>query len=66
MVIQLRIFNVTGEEVARLYSGTLNAGRHHIKWNGLNRNGQQAASGVYFYRLQGKNTVLTGKMMLLR
>ncbi|TFB09634.1 choice-of-anchor B family protein [Candidatus Marinimicrobia bacterium MT.SAG.3] len=57
----LTIYNLRGEEVARLVDGTLSAGYNRIEWNATNY-----ASGIYFYRLQAGDFVLTRKMVLLR
>jgi protocatechuate 3,4-dioxygenase beta subunit len=66
MSVKLRIYNIFGEEVARLNDGVLSAGKHTIVWNSHNRNGQPVASGLYFYQLQTEKVVLTGKMLLMR
>ena len=47
----LTIYNLRGEEVARPIDGTLSAGYHRIEWNATN-----FASGMYFYRLQVRQT----------
>ena len=47
----LTIYNLRGEEVARLVDGTLSAGYHRIEWNAT-----KFASGMYFYRLQVRQT----------
>jgi hypothetical protein len=41
-------------------------GRHEIRWDGLDRAGMAAASGVYLYRLQTDEVVLTRSMLLVR
>jgi flagellar hook assembly protein FlgD len=66
MSVKIRIFNIFGEEVARLNDGILSAGKHTVVWNSHNRNGQPVASGLYFYQLQTEKVVLTGKMLLMR
>lgn len=66
MHVKLRIFNVLGEEVAQLYEGVMNAGVHHLRWNGGDHAGQQVTSGLYLYRLESGTTSLTGKMLLMR
>ncbi|KAA3618346.1 MAG: T9SS C-terminal target domain-containing protein [Calditrichaeota bacterium] len=65
--VKLTIFNVLGQKVAELLNKSFKAGYHEVEWNGLNNYGEQAASGVYFYRLtKGKNSTLIRKMVLLR
>lgn len=64
--IALSIYNIRGKAVRQLYSGHLNGGEHRMTWDGRNESGLMAGSGVYIYRLQSGNRVLSGKMLLLR
>ncbi|MFZ1947355.1 MAG: FlgD immunoglobulin-like domain containing protein, partial [bacterium] len=65
--VQLVIFNVKGEVVARVVDELLPAGRHTATWDGRTTAGRPAASGVYFYRLaMARAPSLTRKMVLLR
>ena len=65
--VQLTIFNVKGEVVARVVDKRLPAGRHTATWDGRTALGVPAASGVYFYRLSAEGAPsLTRKMVLLR
>ena len=57
----LVIYNLRGEEIARLVDGQQQAGYHKVIWNASN-----VASGVYFYRLQAGNFVQTRKLVLLK
>ncbi|MCB9357959.1 MAG: T9SS type A sorting domain-containing protein [Calditrichaeota bacterium] len=59
--IELAVFNLSGQRVATLYSGSAAAGVHRVDWSA---NG--ASSGMYFYRLQMGNQVLTRKMLLMK
>ncbi|HKQ59022.1 MAG TPA: S8 family peptidase [Candidatus Eisenbacteria bacterium] len=49
--VRLRIFDMSGREVAVL-SGQTTIGRQHLVWNGLGSNNRPAAGGVYFGRLE--------------
>lgn len=53
--ISLRIFNLLGKEVAILASGTFDGGYHSFSWNGVNTDGIQVSSGVYFYKLEASS-----------
>jgi hypothetical protein len=64
--VQLIIYNVLGQEVSRLADGYHNAGFYEIEWNGKTRSGTEAASGIYFYRLQVNDYVNTMKMLKLK
>jgi photosystem II stability/assembly factor-like uncharacterized protein len=68
--VTLKIYNILGEEVATLLSGSLNSGSHSIEWS----RPAGIASGIYFYRLQardpsqsaGQSYVKTRKMVVMR
>ena len=57
----LSIYNLRGEEVARLVNGKQPAGNRQVIWDASN-----LASGIYFYRLRAGDFVLTRKMVLLK
>lgn len=59
--VRLDVFNIQGQRVATLVNAAQNAGTHNITFNAAN-----FASGVYIYRLQAGNTVLTRKMTLIK
>ena len=62
----IEIVDVSGSVVARIDEGMQPAGAHHTIWNGRDDDGTPAASGVYFYRLQGMPDVAARKMVLLK
>jgi len=64
--VDLRIFNLLGQEVRRLVSGELEAGDHTIRWDGRDAAGQSVASGIYFYRLETPGFKKTKRMLLLK
>ncbi len=66
MRITLRIYNLFGEEVARLYDGNMTAGTHSLVWDGRNHSGRPVTSGLYLYQLESEQTTLSGKMILMR
>ena len=61
----VRIFNVAGQLV-KTYNGHSAAGNVTITWDGVNEQGSQVASGVYFFRAEAKNFAQTRKMMMLK
>jgi hypothetical protein len=71
-VVSLRIYNILGQEVATLIDEVRSAGYHTIVWNGRNQYGTQAATGVYFYRIEARPTDASApytsikKMMLIK
>ncbi len=59
--VNLRIFNLLGEEVATLVSGHRDAGTHTVQWDATGQ-----PSGVFFCRLRAGEFVETRKLVLLR
>ena len=49
--VTLRIFSLTGQEIAKLVDGEQEAGYYVITWNSRNQADLPIGSGVYFYRL---------------
>lgn len=65
-IVRLTVFNILGQEVATLIDGFVPGGVHTALWDGRDRNGRDAPSGVYFARLMAADAVMTRKMVLLR
>ena len=59
--VSLVVYNLRGEEVALLLSGTMPAGNHRISWDA-----SRLASGIYLYRLVAGDFIETRKMVLLK
>ena len=66
--VSLIVYNLLGEEVARLVNEAHQAGNYKISWDASN-----ISSGIYFYRLQVRQTggrasdfIETKKMLLLK
>lgn len=59
--VELRIYNVLGQEVADLVSRFQEAGRYEVTFDAT-----RLPSGVYFYRLSYGGTAETKKMMLVK
>ena len=65
-VVSIQIYNINGQRVAELVNADMPAGRHTIRWDGWTSTGENAATGVYFYRVQFGDQVLSRKFLLLR
>jgi len=64
--VKLEIFDLQGRQVRTLVNQRQQAGRYAMTWDGRNEQGQQAASGVYFYRIKAGKFVQTKKLTLVR
>ena len=59
--VELVVFNITGERVATLFSGTQAAGIHTQQFDGTD-----LPSGIYFYRLEAGGFSQTNRMLLVK
>ena len=59
--VTLKVYDVTGREIATLVNGTRSAGRHEVSFEAFN-----IASGIYFYRLRAGEYLATRKMIVVR
>jgi len=65
--VEITIYNMLGQKMRTLQSGTLAAGNYRLSWNGLNDQGNTIAGGVYYYRLTVEgNSVASRKMIYLK
>lgn len=62
----LIIYNVLGQRIRTLVDASKAGGVHRVRWDGKDDLGQQAASGVYTYRLISGEFVETKQMILLK
>ena len=60
-MVNLKVYNILGKEVAQLINNELNAGTHKVEFNAVN-----LSSGVYFYRIQFDGFAKVQKMILLK
>jgi hypothetical protein len=59
--VSLQVFDLLGREVATLVDEVQSAGFKSVEFDA-----DRVASGVYFYRLRGENSVLSNKMILAK
>jgi len=64
--VSLKIYNIKGELVRTLVDEYKEAGYHTVRWDGRNNDGNEVASGVYFYRLVTNDFTSTKKMIMLK
>ena len=59
--VKLTIYNTLGQQVAELVNRMQQAGMYTVTWNAADM-----PSGVYLYRLETGNSIMTQKMMLIK
>jgi uncharacterized delta-60 repeat protein len=59
--VSLKVFNMSGQEIAVLVEEELNAGTYTTRWDGTAMPG-----GIYYYRLETSNYSQTRKLVLLK
>jgi hypothetical protein len=59
--VSLKVFDMSGKEVANLVNSYFDAGRHSVNFDA-----SSLASGVYYYKLTSGNFVTMKKMMLIK
>jgi hypothetical protein len=65
--VSLRIYNVAGQLVKTLVDGEeMGAGVHVVRWDGRNNNGEEVASGIYFYKMSAGEFHATKKMVVTK
>ncbi|MBD3348403.1 MAG: T9SS type A sorting domain-containing protein [Candidatus Eisenbacteria bacterium] len=64
--VRLSVFDVGGRAVRTLVDRDMGPGHYESVWNGKTDSGEDAASGIYFYRLSADGKELARKLILLR
>ncbi len=62
----LEVYNIRGELVRTLQSGSQPKGNYTFEWDGLNGHGSRVTPGIYFYRLKTPDNSQTKRMILVR
>ena len=65
---EISLYNVAGQKVRTLLSGTLPAGYHTLVWDGADGRGKRCPAGVYFLALkaEGRGRVPPMRIVLVR
>jgi hypothetical protein len=61
IVVQLKVFDITGREITTLVNEQLTPGTYEATFDGSN-----FSSGIYFYRLKTEDFAETKRMVLLK
>ncbi|MBT3825824.1 MAG: DUF1565 domain-containing protein [Candidatus Marinimicrobia bacterium] len=64
--VSIIVYDIMGQQIVSLVSENQSAGYHSIKWNGKDRLGHQASTGMYLYVIHASDFAQTRKMLLLK
>ncbi|MBD3258994.1 T9SS type A sorting domain-containing protein [candidate division GN15 bacterium] len=64
--VRIDVFNILGQRVETIYDQWLPPGEHVLWWDGRSGQGEEVASGVYFYRVVAGEESITKKMLLIK
>jgi len=64
--IKVSIFNLKGQIIKSITDKYYNKGHHTVVWNGTDNNGRFAATGIYFYKIETDNKIISGKIILAK
>ena len=53
--VEIRIYNILGQEVKTLLNQVTKAGFYHVEWDGRDSVNQRVASGMYLYSIIAKS-----------
>ena len=62
----ITIYDITGQEVRKLYNDYQNVGNYTIVWDGKNQNGESMSSGIYICKIAIGNIQQSLKMVLAK
>jgi len=64
--VQVAIYDAVGRQVRMLFDGSLQTGSHDFSWDTRDLRGREVGSGIYFYRLEVAEQVLSRKFVVTR
>lgn len=64
--VSVGVYGLDGSLVRTLLNDERTAGTHEVVWDGLDEQGQQAASGTYVYRVRAAGFESNRKMLLMK
>lgn len=64
--VELKIFNISGQEIKNLRNENQQAGSYEVHWDGRDHNGQRVSSGIYIYQIKFNNLTQSKKLSVLK
>lgn len=65
-LVDLRVFNVAGQQVRTLINEKQEPGYYKVTWDLRGVSGEHLPNGVYFYRIKAGDFIRTKKMVILK
>ncbi|MEZ4650193.1 MAG: FG-GAP-like repeat-containing protein [Candidatus Eisenbacteria bacterium] len=63
--VRVTVHDAAGRELAPLEASVVDAGRHEVTWDGLDRDGAKVPAGTYFIRVQANHEAATRRVVRL-
>ena len=64
--VRLAVYDVKGSLIRELVNRSFAKGKHSVQWDGRDAQGNEVASGVYFYQLSAESQKVVRKMVKLQ
>ena len=64
--VKIDIYNIKGQKVTTLLNEIRKPGVYNIVWNGIDDNGKNVGSGIYFYKMTTAEYTSTRRMIMLK
>ena len=65
-VVELKIYDIRGEEIFSFYEKELSEGNYSVTWNGTDSNNNTVSSGIYICQLISNNQFASKKLLLMK
>ena len=64
--ISVSIFDLKGQFIKTIFSGSMGDGKHTIMWEGVDIIGNKVGSGIYFCVVKSENSILSKKIVMAK
>jgi len=64
--INIKVYDIKGEEVTKLFNGDRAPGEYQIQWNGTNTCGLLVGNGLYILRMSSPSQTISKKIVLIK
>ncbi|MBN2543821.1 T9SS type A sorting domain-containing protein [bacterium] len=64
--VKMEIYNILGKKIVTLLDDVVTPGKHKTLWDGIDQNGKEIPSGIYFYRFETQKFKKFRKVLILK